>query len=108
MVFHGTDIQSRRIYIEENAKVVAAAWGTEFIQFLAELAILHQADLKNTGRINSSFLHIILVQQLARQGIENILSSKQQRRPLPCLLYKSFFYGLDCVKLYCEQEWLDI
>ena len=38
---------SRRIYIEENAKVVAAAWGTEFIQFLAELAILHQDDLKN-------------------------------------------------------------
>ena len=32
----------RRIYFtEEKAKVVAAAWGTELIQFLAALAILH-------------------------------------------------------------------
>ena len=29
------------------AKVVAASWGTEFIQFLAALAILHQTDWKN-------------------------------------------------------------
>ena len=35
-----------RINTEENAKVVTAAWGTEFIQFLAALAILHQNDLK--------------------------------------------------------------
>ena len=27
--------------IEEKAKVVTAVWGTEFIQFLAGLAILH-------------------------------------------------------------------
>ena len=27
----------RRIYTEENAKVVAAVWGTEFIQFLSTL-----------------------------------------------------------------------
>ena len=32
--------------------------------------------------------------QLARQGIEQILSPKQTRRPLPCLLILSFFY--DC------------
>ena len=31
-----------RIYTEEKAKVVAAAWGTELLQFLAALAILHQ------------------------------------------------------------------
>ena len=37
----------RRIYTEEKAKVVATVWGTEFIQFLATLAILHQDDLKN-------------------------------------------------------------
>ena len=30
----------RRIQTEEKAKVVAAAWGEEFIQFLAVLAIL--------------------------------------------------------------------
>ena len=34
----------RRINTEEKAKVVAAVWGTELIQFLAALAILHQDD----------------------------------------------------------------
>ena len=42
----------RRIKTEEKAKVVAAVWRTQFIQFLAALAILHQDDLN----------HIILVQ----------------------------------------------
>ena len=37
----------RRINTEEKAKVVAAVWGTEFIQFLAALAILHQDEMKN-------------------------------------------------------------
>ena len=37
----------RRIYTEEKAKVVAAAWETEFIKFLAALAILHQDELTN-------------------------------------------------------------
>ena len=61
----------KRIYTEENAKVVAAVCGTELILFLAALAILYQDDLKS--RMNSSlssyhpgeihpFLHIILVQ----------------------------------------------
>ena len=61
----------RMIYTEEKAKVVAAVWGTECIQFLAMLAIFHQDYLKN--RMNSSFssyhpgaiqpfFHIILVQ----------------------------------------------
>ena len=40
----------RRIKTEEKAKVVAAAWGAELIEFLAALAILHQDDLKN--RVN--------------------------------------------------------
>ena len=40
----------RRINTEEKAKVVAAAWGKELIQFLAAIAILHQDDLKK--RIN--------------------------------------------------------
>ena len=34
----------RRKYTEEKAKVVAAVWGTEIIQFLALLAILHWDD----------------------------------------------------------------
>ena len=38
----------RRINTEEKAKVVAAAWGTELIQFLAALANLHQDDMKKS------------------------------------------------------------
>ena len=41
-----------KIYTEDKAKVVAAFWGTEFIQFLAELAVLHQDDMKK--RMNLS------------------------------------------------------
>ena len=37
----------RRINTEEKANVVAAVWGTEFIQFLAAQATFHQDDLKN-------------------------------------------------------------
>ena len=51
----------RRIYTKEKAKVVAAVWGREFIELLAELAILHQDDLKTKGGTHL-FLHIILVQ----------------------------------------------
>ena len=35
------------LFIEEKAKVVAASWGTELIQFIAALAILHSEKLKN-------------------------------------------------------------
>ena len=42
-----TSIRKRRIYTEEKAKVVAAAWGTEMIQFHATLAVLHQEAFKN-------------------------------------------------------------
>ena len=37
----------KRIKTEEKAKVVAAAWGTEMIQFHATLAVLHQEAFKN-------------------------------------------------------------
>ena len=37
---------TRRIKTEEKAKVVAAVWGREFIQFITALAILHQNDFK--------------------------------------------------------------
>ena len=37
----------RRIFTEEKANVGAAALGTELLQFLAALAILHLDDLKN-------------------------------------------------------------
>ena len=38
---------------EAKAKVVASVWRTEFIQFLAVLAIVHQDNLKK--RMNSSY-----------------------------------------------------
>ena len=43
----------RRIKTEVKAKVIAAAWGAELIQFLAMLLLanLHQNDIKN--RMNS-------------------------------------------------------
>ena len=62
----------RRIKTEEKANVVlAAVWGTELIQFLAAVAILHQDDYKKG--MNSSYSsyrpgainpmpHIVLVQ----------------------------------------------
>ena len=37
----------KRILTKEKAKVVVASWGTEFLPFLAALAILNQDDLKN-------------------------------------------------------------
>ena len=37
----------RRIYTEEKAKVAAASWGIELLQFLAPLTILLQNDFKN-------------------------------------------------------------
>ena len=42
-----------RINTEDKAKVVAAVWGTELIQFLAALTVLHQDDRKKM--MNSSY-----------------------------------------------------
>ena len=36
-----TPLQRRRLHTEEKAKGVAAAWGTEIMQFLAALFFLH-------------------------------------------------------------------
>ena len=41
-----TATHRRKIKTEEKAKVIAAVWGKEMIQFLAALAILHQDGLK--------------------------------------------------------------
>ena len=77
----------RRIYTEEKAKVVTAVWGTEFIQVLATLAILHPNEFKNS--MNSSFSSC--PPGAIHPFLHIILSPKEQRRPLPSLLYKSFF-----------------
>ena len=42
----------RRINTKEKAKVVASVWGTEFIPFLATLAVLPRTVLNN--RMNCS------------------------------------------------------
>ena len=47
------------INAEEKAKVVAAVWGTEIIQFLAVLATWHQDDFEEQ---DDPFLQIILAQ----------------------------------------------
>ena len=47
LLFEGILAYRRRVYTEENAKVVAASWGTELLHLLAALAILHKDDLKN-------------------------------------------------------------
>ena len=44
----------RRIYTEEKAKVVSAVWGTDFIHFLAVLAVLYQDDMKK--RMNCTWM----------------------------------------------------
>ena len=44
------DIEERS-NLEEKAKVVGADWRTEWFQFLAALAILHQEDLKKRMNI---------------------------------------------------------
>ena len=57
--------------------------GAEFIQFLvAQVFCTRLIWRKGWG-----------AKQLARQGIECILSSKEQRRPLLSLLYNFFFYN---------------
>ena len=72
----------RRIKTEEKAKVVAAVGGGQ-IQF----------DLKK--RISSYSSNLPTAIFLAWQGIEHILSPKQQGRPLYFLLYLSFFYEVN-------------
>ena len=80
------------INTEENAKVFAAVLGTEFIQFLAVLSILHQEDFKENDEFilffksswcNSSYSpNLVQNRQLGKEFIK-FCPPKQQRRPLP-------------------------
>ena len=87
---------------EAKAKVVAAVWGTELIQFLAVLAILHQDDLKQ--EMTSSYssyrpgaIHPILQIwcKKANAAKKLILSTPQAAavRPFSSLLSLALFYG---------------
>ena len=53
--------QRRKINTEEKAKVVAAVWETELIQFLAALGIFHQDDFKAKDEKNNSYLAELLL-----------------------------------------------
>ena len=46
--------KKRRFYTEEKVKVVVAVWGTNYIQFLAALAVLHQDDIKKKMNLSYS------------------------------------------------------
>ena len=102
-----TPTHRRRINTEEKAKDVAAAWGTELIKFVTILAILHFGEFEEQDEFilffksswcNSSYSSKHpSAKQLAWQEIESILSSKQQRRPLPFLRYLFFSCGQEKV-----------
>ena len=77
-------------------KVFAAVWGAELIQFLDTLAILHQGDLKN--RMKSSYPRRKSSYSSNHPGKEFnqfCPPNSMQRRPLPSLMYKSFFYEIN-------------
>ena len=98
-------VHRRRIYTEEKAKVVAASWRTEFFNVVPRSLYCTYA----LGRFEEQaefhpILQFVLVQRSlffnisfykiakARQKMEENLSPKKQGRPLPTLLYKSFFF----------------
>ena len=97
-------IEEWYICTEEKAKVVSAFWGTDLLQFLSALAICTRMSWRkcwfvpmfyNSSWCNSAYSsNRPVAKYLARQGIETIQPPKKQRRPLPSLLYKSFFYDL--------------
>ena len=50
----------RRIKTEEKAKVVAAVWGHELIQFLAAIDIFHHYEFEEKDVLQKTFVQIIL------------------------------------------------
>ena len=82
--------QRRRINTEEKAKVVAAAWATVLIQFLATLAIFHQDDLKK------GLIHPILeiVQDDLKKLMNSSYSSNSPGRFEFILIFKSSYSAI--------------
>ena len=91
----------RRIDTKENAKVIAAVWGTELIKLFAVLcgySILPRGrNVKNRMNSSSSFKsfwcnssYMIQIVQYKGNWI-NSFPPKQKRRPLSFLLSLSFF-----------------
>ena len=67
----------RRMYTEEKAKVVAAAWGAELLKFLAALAMLHQDDWMNRMKCTIILLFQSSWSKIAIRGKELINSVPQ-------------------------------
>ena len=87
----------RRSYTEEKAKVVAVSCGTEMLQFLAALAILHQDvnELKYSGQIRLFFNSNQCKIASAASNWIKFVPPRSSDDLLPSLLYKSlFFYAL--------------
>ena len=81
-----------------NTEEKFSGWGGEFMKFLAPLVVLlldndelHQDDLKK--RTNSSYSSKSAKCKIVSAARNwNNVSPKHKRRPLPFLLYSSFFY----------------
>ena len=94
----------RRIKKEEKTKVITSVWGGKnLFNYVHTLAALPRTILKNRMNLSMSFKSSWCnssyysksskAKQPARQGIELILTSKEQRRPLHFILSLSFFFG---------------
>ena len=71
----------RSLKTEEKAKVVAAVWGTKFIQFSAALQIWHQDDLKK--RMNTYVEERTLGRMDASEKLMIIWLTPHQTTTLP-------------------------
>ena len=81
------------------ANVVAAVWGTEFTQFLAPGWYEEKDELPQDEIILLFKSSWCKMAGTARNWINS--APKQQRRPLPFLLFKSFFYAPSIFVIGC-------
>ena len=96
----------RRIELEDKAKVVASDWGTKSLPLqLFCLGFLKQTVEFNRPPCHASCFALVFLKQIVEfnhliqkdggkaASTARILSPNPTRRPLPCLLIKSFFYA---------------
>ena len=99
----------RRIYTEEKAKVVTAAWGTELLQFLATLELFCTRMISRIGW-NPPILLIVLVQIILSflSSLRKIASAARYGRNSQfCLLSSSDddLCLLFCINTYSTVWW---
>ena len=112
-ILHTSTYHRRRIDTEGKAKVVAPVWGGRICSIPCRASCFVLVVLKETVELNRFFKidwlnstvssKKINAKQLARQGIKQVMPPKQTRRPLPCLLFPSFFYAASPHTL-CEKS----